>query len=128
MRPSKEADTALKGLRKAVMAAHRIATTAGYGPRYLHSTGQLHKGGPSKGIFLQLIGDMAPDIKIPDATYGFGTLAQAQAVGDLQSLQAHGRPVVRVELGRRGVEALQRLIADVGGRAVHRRASRSSRR
>jgi glucose-6-phosphate isomerase/transaldolase/glucose-6-phosphate isomerase len=96
--PSKRTDAALNGLRKIVMTKYRIATTAAYGPRYLHSTGQLHKGGPKRGLFLELIEKMDPDLAIPEAPYTFGTLAQAQAIGDIQSLRAHGRPAANVWL------------------------------
>lgn len=106
------------------MTRYRFATTAGYGPRYLHSTGQLHKGGPKKGLFLQLFGDMSPDVMVPNASYTFGTLAQAQAVGDLQSLEAHQRPVVCVQLARNTATSIKTLNTN-GTR--DRRASRTSR-
>lgn len=109
MRFSAKTDAALKALRKALLVKHRLATTAGYGPRYLHSTGQLHKGGPDTGLFLQLIEKMTPDIPVPGAHYTFGTLAQAQAVGDFQSLQAHQRPVVRIQLGRQPLNQIKAL-------------------
>ena len=90
---------ALDALRRGVMETHRIATTMGYGPRFLHSTGQLHKGGPGSGLFLQLTGDHAQDLAIPNAPFTFGVLADGQAVGDLQALRASGRRSVRVNLG-----------------------------
>lgn len=77
----------------------RAATTLGYGPRFQHSTGQLHKGGANNGVFLQFVADDARDVPIPDAPYTFGVLKQAQALGDLQALQAHGRRVIRLNLG-----------------------------
>jgi len=92
-------DQALDALRRGVMETHRIATTMGYGPRFLHSTGQLHKGGPGSGLFLQLTGDHAQDLAIPNAPFTFGVLADGQAVGDLQALRASGRRSVRVNLG-----------------------------
>jgi len=98
--PSKRIEAALNRLRKTVMTKYRIATTAAYGPRYLHSTGQLHKGGPNRGLFLELIEKMAPDLDIPEAPYTFGTLAQAQAIGDVQSLRTHGRPAANLSLRR----------------------------
>ena len=67
------------------------AVTVGYGPRYLHSTGQLHKGGANNGIFFLITADIAHDKPIPDAPYSFGTLYRAQALGDFQALQAHKR-------------------------------------
>jgi hypothetical protein len=76
-----------------------MAVTAGYGPRFLHSTGQLHKGGPNEVVAVQ-IAPRAPavHVEIPDHPYDFGTLIDAQAIGDLQSLQSHGRRVLRVEV------------------------------
>ena len=109
--PSPQLDASIRALRKAVMLRHHIATTAGYGPRYLHSTGQLHKGGPNSGLFLELVDSMKPDLPVPGKFYSFGTLAQAQAVGDLQSLQTHQRPAVRIALGPNPVRTIRSLIA-----------------
>lgn len=109
--PSPKIDAALRALRKAIMVRHHIATTAGYGPRYLHSTGQLHKGGPNSGLFLELVDAMKPDLPIPEQSYTFGTLAQAQALGDLQSLHSHQRPAVRISLGADPVRTIRRLVA-----------------
>ncbi len=70
---------------------HRVATTVGFGPRYLHSTGQLHKGGPNTGVFIQVVDpDMGEDLAIPHATYSFGDLISAQAQGDYRSLHRPG--------------------------------------
>jgi Phosphoglucose isomerase len=74
------------------------AVTHGLGPRYLHSTGQLHKGGPDTGLFIQVVDDLGEDLKIPRQPYGFRTLIAAQAVGDFQALEERGRRIVRVEL------------------------------
>ena len=98
--PSRSLETAVNRFRKVLMARHRVATTFGYGPRYLHSTGQLHKGGPNTGVFLELVDRMTPDVPIPGKPFSFGTLAQAQAAGDLESLSTHHRHAVRVQLGR----------------------------
>jgi hypothetical protein len=76
----------------------KVATTVGFGPRFLHSTGQLHKGGPNTGVFVQVVEPPAEDIVIPGQSYTFATLIAAQAAGDLQSLRAHGRRVARVRL------------------------------
>ena len=73
--------------------------TIGYGPRYLHSTGQLHKGGPPTGLFIQLTADHPDDLPIPGRAETFGTLIDAQAMGDFQALETHGLPVLRVHLG-----------------------------
>jgi transaldolase/glucose-6-phosphate isomerase len=72
--------------------------THGLGPRYLHSTGQLHKGGPPTGLFVQVVDDTAEEIPIPGQDFGFGRLIRAQAEGDYRSLQERGRPIVRVRL------------------------------
>jgi hypothetical protein len=109
--PSPQLDASIRALRKAVMRRHQIATTAGYGPRYLHSTGQLHKGGPNSGLFLEFVDNMKPDVPVPEKFYSFGTLAQAQAIGDLQSLQTHQRPAVRIALGSNPVRTIRSLIA-----------------
>jgi hypothetical protein len=89
------------------------ATTLGYGPRFLHSTGQLHKGGPNRGVFLQITADPANDLVIPGAPYSFGQLNRAQALGDLQVLQRHGRRAVRIHIKGEpaaGLEALSRVL------------------
>ena len=108
--PSAQSDAAIKALRKTLLTKHHLTTTAGYGPRYLHSTGQLHKGGPNSGLFLQVIEDMKPDVAIPGQPYTFGMLAQAQAVGDYQSLQARHRAVVRVRVGSRPAQAMKKVL------------------
>jgi glucose-6-phosphate isomerase len=96
--PSPEVDAAIADLRVA-LAATGSATTAGYGPRFLHSTGQLHKGGPPTGVFLQLTADHPDDRPIPGWPYTFGRLIDAQARGDREALRAHDRPVVHAHLG-----------------------------
>ena len=85
-------------LRERVVTERGTATTFGYGPRFLHSTGQFHKGGPAEGVFLQLVHDGEEDVEIPEAGYTFGTLKNAQATGDLNTLRAHGLPAERVRL------------------------------
>ena len=90
-----------------------IATTLGYGPRFLHSTGQFHKGGSNTGLFLQLTADDVEDVPIPGATYTFGVFKHAQALGDLEALQKHGRRVGRVHLGsdiNRGLAVLEEAL------------------
>ena len=77
----------------------RIAATVGYGPRYLHSTGQLHKGGPANGIYLQLTMNSHRELPIPGQRYGFDVLATAQAIGDYQALCNLGRRVITINLG-----------------------------
>ena len=105
-----EMDQALSDLRQAVMNRHGIPTTLGYGPRFLHSTGQLHKGGPKTGLFLQLTAIHEEDLSIPGEPYTFGVLADAQALGDLQTLQVLGRRVARIHLGTDPVAELGALL------------------
>ena len=109
-------DRQVDRLRRAVMERYRIATTMGYGPRYLHSTGQIHKGGPSKGIFPQITSGHAEDLPIPGAPYSFGVLADAQALGDLEALQSSGRRVARVVLDPTGGPAIEELTSAIEGR------------
>jgi transaldolase/glucose-6-phosphate isomerase len=96
--PDAKQDSALNAIRLAIRDKYRVATTVGYGPRYLHSTGQLHKGGPNTGVFLQIVGDDPKDIRIPGERFSFGVLKQAQALGDFQALRNHGRRVLRVQV------------------------------
>ncbi len=104
---------ALDDLRRKVTERHGIATTMGYGPRFLHSTSQLHKGGPGSGLFLQLTTDHAQDVAIPGAPHTFGVLADGQAVGDLQALRASERRAVRVDLGSNPEAGLRRMADEV---------------
>jgi hypothetical protein len=96
-------------LRTTIRTLTGAATTFGYGPRLLHSTGQLHKGGPPTGRFLQLVSDPQRDAEIPGAGYSFGTLISAQAAGDLQTLRGHGLPAERVRLGGDPAAAVRAL-------------------
>jgi transaldolase/glucose-6-phosphate isomerase len=96
--PTAEFDEALDRLRVAVRDRFVVATTAGYGPRYLHSTGQLHKGGPNSGVYLILADSRGEEIPIPGEAYGFKSLIQAQWAGDLKSLRDHGRRVAMVPM------------------------------
>jgi glucose-6-phosphate isomerase len=95
VQPSDEFDAAVAELRATLMRARRVTTTFGYGPRFLHSTGQFHKGGPPVGRFLQLLHDGGPDVEIPGRAYSFTTLEHAQADGDLQTLRSHDLPAQR---------------------------------
>jgi hypothetical protein len=110
---SDELEGAVSELRSAIRAATGAATTFGYGPRFLHSTGQLHKGGPPIGRFLQLVVSPDQDVEIPEAGYSFGTLIAAQAAGDLQTLRAHGLPAERVELEGEPAAAVRALAARI---------------
>jgi glucose-6-phosphate isomerase len=103
----------LQAIRARIGAATGAATTLGFGPRFLHSTGQLHKGGPDTGVFIQLTTDPSKDLPIPGWSMSFGTLIDAQALGDLASLQRRGRRALRLHLD--DVEGgLARLEAMVG--------------
>jgi transaldolase / glucose-6-phosphate isomerase len=109
--PASEA--AIAAMRKAVRDKTQIATTSGYGPRFLHSTGQLHKGGPKTGLFLQVVQEDTKDVPIPGQTYSFSVLKQAQAIGDLKSLTSRRLPVLRVTLGRETAAGWRALAAAV---------------
>jgi hypothetical protein len=89
---------ALQALRVAIRDTRRLATTLGFGPRFLHSTGQLHKGGPNTGVYIQITADDGTDVPIPGKPFTFSVLKRAQAAGDLQSLRNHGRRVIRVHI------------------------------
>ena len=103
------AHDAFQRIRAIIRDAKRVATTLGYGPRFLHSTGQLHKGGPDSGVFFQITADQGEDLDIPDEPYSFGTLAAAQALGDLKSLSMRNRRVIRIHLGGNVDDGLRRI-------------------
>jgi hypothetical protein len=112
-----ETNARIQRLRVALRNALRVAVTTGYGPRFLHSTGQFHKGGPATGVFLQITAEQAGDLPIPGEKAGFAVLADAQALGDLLSLAQHKRRVLGVRLGANInqdldmlASALQRLV------------------
>src|SRR5690242_6169400 len=106
-------EAAIAAIRTSVRNSTKMATTAGYGPRFLHSTGQLHKGGPKTGLFLQIVQDDTKDVPIPGQPYTFSVLKQAQAIGDLQSLTSRRLPVVRVTLGSQPAKGWRELAAAV---------------
>ena len=106
---NEETRAELQAMRHAVRDAKKVATTLGFGPRFLHSTGQLHKGGPNSGVFLQITSDDANDLAIPDQRYSFGTLKRFQAQGDLEVLAERGRRALRVHLGPDVYAGLQTL-------------------
>lgn len=107
--PDPAVDAAVDSLRRVIRAKTGCATTFGYGPRFLHSTGQLHKGGAPTGRFIQFVHDSGPDVSIPGEDFSFRTLKSAQAIGDIQALKSHGRPVVRLQLNGGAAEAIQAL-------------------
>jgi glucose-6-phosphate isomerase len=104
-----EIDVSIQSIRTALRDATGCATTTGYGPRFLHSTGQLHKGGPDSGVFIQLTAPDHVDLEVPEAPYTFSILKDAQAQGDFQSLLSHGRRAIRVDLGADVLVGLARL-------------------
>jgi len=113
--PTPEAWRILREIRVALRDRLRIATTVAWGPRYLHSTGQLHKGGPTSGLFIQITGEDREDVAIPGAGYGFSTLKAAQALGDLQSLRDGARRVIRLHLTGKQAQTLPQLLQMVQG-------------
>jgi hypothetical protein len=97
--PTIETEHVLQRARLAIRDRYRVAATVGFGPRFLHSTGQLHKGGPDSGVFVQVVDPAREaDVSIPRASYTFGGLIDAQALGDLRALEARGRRVARVTI------------------------------
>ncbi len=105
----------IQGIRTHLRDALHVATTTGYGPRFLHSTGQLHKGGPPAGVFIQVTADNAIDVPLPDEPFTFGVLKQAQALGDFQSLASRHRRAIRVHLGAdvaAGLRTLLKVVQD----------------
>jgi transaldolase / glucose-6-phosphate isomerase len=108
-------EAAISAIRTAVRDSKRIATTAGYGPRFLHSTGQLHKGGPKTGLFLQIVQQDARDVPIPGQPFTFSILKQAQSLGDLESLSSRKLPVLRVTLGKEPAAGWKALVTAVRG-------------
>ena len=104
-----EVEQAAQDIRTRLRDATRCATTTGYGPRFLHSTGQLHKGGPDTGVFIQVTAPDRADMPVPGEAYTFGVLKQAQALGDFRSLSTRGRRALRVDLGADALAGLRRL-------------------
>jgi hypothetical protein len=113
--PSPEHDRELEPVRTALRDALRVAVTLGYGPRFLHSTGQLHKGGPPEGVFVQITAGYQQDVPVPGEKYSFGTLVAAQALGDFQALQQHGRPAIRLHLPDESETSMKKLTALLEG-------------
>ncbi len=103
----------LQKLRVRIRDRYRLGTTLGYGPRFLHSTGQLHKGGPKTGIFIQITAEDRDDLPIPGQPYGFSVLKRAQALGDYLSLSRRGLPLLRIDLGRDEQSGLKTLMESI---------------
>ncbi|MEO8436394.1 MAG: bifunctional transaldolase/phosoglucose isomerase [Pyrinomonadaceae bacterium] len=106
-------DDQLQAIRMRLRDRFQVATTTGYGPRFLHSTGQLHKGGPDSGVFIQITCEANTDLAIPGEPYTFGILRQAQALGDFSSLASRDRRAIRVHLGRDVDAGLKKLLASL---------------
>jgi glucose-6-phosphate isomerase len=108
----REGDASLAGVRSALAARTSRPVTFGWGPRFLHSTGQYHKGGPKTGVYLQVSAEAESDVEIPGQAFGFAQLIAAQAAGDAAVLADHDRPVLRLHLTDRaaGLEQLQQLL------------------
>ncbi|MBI4574432.1 MAG: hypothetical protein HY713_14235 [candidate division NC10 bacterium] len=104
---------ALGAIRSHIRDRFRVATTVGYGPRFLHSTGQLHKGGGDNGVFIQFTADDAVDLLIPGEPHSFGVMKAAQALGDLQSLQRRNRRALRVHISGSIEGGLRRVLEAV---------------
>jgi transaldolase/glucose-6-phosphate isomerase len=103
----------LQAIRHRVRDARRVATALGFGPRFLHSTGQAYKGGPNTGVFLQITSDDDADLPIPGRSYTFGLVKAAQARGDFEVLAERGRRALRVHLGAdvlAGLKMLRKLV------------------
>jgi len=107
--PSEKVNRKIQETREALRKKLGIATTMGYGPRFLHSTGQLHKGGPDKGLFLQIVDTPKKDIKVPGKEYTFKSIIRAQALGDFQVLKQRNRRIIRVDLKGQPFKGLSKL-------------------
>ena len=107
--PFPEIDEAVQGLRMKLIKRAHLPSTFGFGPRYLHSTGQLHKGGPNSGLFLQLVDEPEFNLPVPETDYSFGSLIRAQALGDFLSLKERNRRVLRINLGTNVLDSLSQL-------------------
>ncbi len=112
--PSPENEQTLQEVRERLLKKTRLVTTLGFGPRFLHSTGQYHKGGPNRGLFLQFVDEPDSDLNVPESDFSFGRLIASQALGDYQALRQKGRRVLRVNLQKDvagGLERTRRALA-----------------
>ena len=112
--PHPDISAALQRVRFELLSRTGKATTLGYGPRFLHSTGQLHKGGPNRGLFLQIVDESGVDLAVPETDYTFGELIRAQALGDYHALKQRGRRIIRVNLGDDVMAGIKQLEAVIG--------------
>ncbi|MCI4335475.1 MAG: hypothetical protein L3K04_07620 [Thermoplasmata archaeon] len=113
--PAEATDRLLHELREALRRRLRVSSTLGYGPRFLHSTGQLHKGGPATGLFLQLVDEPAEPVPLPEGHSSFREIIAAQAAGDAMALQQRERRILRIQLGADPAASLRSLSAFVRG-------------
>jgi transaldolase/glucose-6-phosphate isomerase len=111
---SREISSALLEIQVRLQTMTGLVCTLGFGPRFLHSTGQLHKGGPVGGLFLQLVDEPAQDLPVPETEYSFARMIAAQSLGDLHALRRRGRRVLRISLGKDRDMALDRVLAALG--------------
>lgn len=107
--PTRIGTQRLRAIAGTIAEATGAVVTVGYGPRFLHSTGQFHKGGPEGGVFLQIVDEPATDVAVPTTDYTFGELIRAQSIGDQAALSDRGRPVAKVRLEAAGAKDLPRL-------------------
>jgi len=108
-------EAVLQRIRHRIRDHKAVATSLGFGPRYLHSTGQAYKGGPNTGVFLMITADDAHDLQVPGQRYTFGVIKRAQACGDFEVLTARGRRALRVHLGadvEAGLDILERAVTE----------------
>jgi transaldolase/glucose-6-phosphate isomerase len=112
--PDGDTEAALQDFRLNLRDRLKLATTVGWGPRFLHSTGQLHKGGPATGNFIQLVDEVEKDLTVPETGYTFGQLIHAQAIGDYKALRQRGRRVLRINLGHDTMKGLSLLLDMLG--------------
>jgi len=113
IRQRPETDSVFSRFRKRIGSQYRVCTTVGYGPRFLHSTGQLHKGGPNECVLLQIVSGHPDDVQLPGKSFSFGTVADAQALGDLQALLSLNRRVGRIVLEADDTELLTKALESV---------------
>jgi hypothetical protein len=115
LKPDEKTWQQLQLFRLKILQKYKVATTLGYGPRFLHSTGQLHKGDSGNGIFIQLVSDFSANVGIPDnagepkSSISFGTLIKAQSLGDRQALLENQRAILRIELNESQIEKVINL-------------------
>jgi len=116
VKPDESTDAAIEALRAVLDTQFETYTTSGYGPRFLHSTGQLHKGGPPGGLFIQIIDEPQVQMGVPETSFSFNELIAAQAQGDRAALEDRGRTVVTISAGDKVVTTLEQLVKELVGR------------